>query len=60
MGNIAQGFGQEANIARGETKCYICLETTLICNFSLENIVLPHYVIIKHSSALSSCMASYN
>jgi len=33
-GNIAQGRGREANIARGEAECYICLETTPACNIS--------------------------
>jgi len=31
-GNIAQGRGQEASIARGEAECYISLETTLTCS----------------------------
>jgi len=34
MGNIAQGRGREANVAQGEAKCYICLETTPVCNIS--------------------------
>jgi len=34
MGNIAQGRGREANIARGEAECYICLETVPVCNIS--------------------------
>jgi len=34
MGHIAQGCGQEANIARGETECYICPETMPTCNVS--------------------------
>ena len=28
MGNIAQGRGQGANIARGEAESYICLKAT--------------------------------
>jgi len=34
MGNIAQGCGREANIARGEAECYTFHETTLTCNVS--------------------------
>ena len=34
-GNIAQGHSQETNIAQGEAECYICLETTPMCNIFL-------------------------
>jgi len=33
--HTAQGRGREANIARGEAKCYICLETMPACNIFL-------------------------
>jgi len=89
MGNIAQGRGREANIARGKAECYISPETTPTCNISCstrasvsgtltgllqriwssisgtifsrgEYSTLCALWKIKHSSALSSYMASYN
>ena len=35
MEKIAQGRGQETNIARGKAECYIRLETTPECYFSI-------------------------
>ena len=35
MEKIARGRGREANIARGEAKCYISLETKPECYFSI-------------------------
>jgi len=34
MGSIAQGRSQEANIAQGEVKYYICLGIMPTCNIS--------------------------
>ena len=35
MEKIAQGHGRETNIARGKAECYIRLETTPECYFSI-------------------------
>ena len=46
MGNIVQGRGREANIARGEAECYICLETMPTCTVVHERKRYSNWLIV--------------
>jgi len=44
MRNIAQGCGQEADIARGKTECYICLTH------------MQHFSVVHKCKRYSTCL----